>query len=433
MCYRNKIFFLFFFLFLFSNKIFAVTDTIPFGINLAGAEFGVPNLPGVYGLDYTYPTIKDIQYFSKKGFSLVRLPIRWERLQHTLGAGLDSTELNRLNTFIDSCAVYKLNVIIDLHNYGLYYINGKPFELGSVTVTRDMFADVWQKIALAFNSKTNIYGFDLMNQPQGLGNYTWPIAAQQAIDAIRQVNKKVNIIVEGENSGLTECWPTCNDPMKNLYDTYNKIIYSAHIFFDTDGTGVYTSTNYDTLGISTAEAIKRVKPFIDWLEQNNKQGMIGSFGVPNNDKRWNILLDTFMNYISSRCLGGCYWAAGPWWHNYFLSVEPDSITGADKPQMQVVEKHLYPTCSAINTKPQNIQAVNFYPNPFSSSLIIDQGICGTYQTLSLYDISGKIIFATPIQINTNIIHLPNIPSGVYIALLRAKDGKKLVQKLIKLH
>lgn len=80
-----KFFLVFFFLFctrfLYSKP---VIDTLPFGVNLAGAEFGQTNMPGIYNTDYTYPTVSTIDYFASKGFKLLRIPFRWERIQHAM-------------------------------------------------------------------------------------------------------------------------------------------------------------------------------------------------------------------------------------------------------------------------------------------------------------------------------------------------------------
>ncbi len=107
-------------------KSYAVTDTIPIGVNLAGAEFGVNQMPGVYNIDYTYPTVAEINYYASKNIKLLRLPFRWERIQHTLNGSLDSIELHRIASFVDSCAVKGIKVILDLHNYGTYIIGNTP-------------------------------------------------------------------------------------------------------------------------------------------------------------------------------------------------------------------------------------------------------------------------------------------------------------------
>ena len=47
---------------LISLNIFAQS---PFGVNLAGAEFG-SNMPGTFNSDYTYPTASELDYYQSK-------------------------------------------------------------------------------------------------------------------------------------------------------------------------------------------------------------------------------------------------------------------------------------------------------------------------------------------------------------------------------
>lgn len=56
------------------------------GVNLSGAEFAhdALHLPGVPDRDYKYPTAADLRYIAGRGHRMVRLPIRWERIQRTL-------------------------------------------------------------------------------------------------------------------------------------------------------------------------------------------------------------------------------------------------------------------------------------------------------------------------------------------------------------
>ena len=68
---------------------------LPFGVNLAGAEFGT-NFPGTYNVDYTYPTTVQLDYYQANGLNLIRLPIKWERIQAGLNGNLNEAELGRI-------------------------------------------------------------------------------------------------------------------------------------------------------------------------------------------------------------------------------------------------------------------------------------------------------------------------------------------------
>ena len=93
------------------------------GVNLSGAEFGQQNLPGTFGTDYTWPTSAEITYYKSKGMNFIRLPFRWERLQHTNSQILNSTELGRMNTFVTDATAQGMYVLLDPHNFMRYYPN----------------------------------------------------------------------------------------------------------------------------------------------------------------------------------------------------------------------------------------------------------------------------------------------------------------------
>ena len=80
--------------------------------------------------------------------------------------------------------------------------------------------------------------------------------------------------------------------------------------------------------------------FATWCEKNNVRGFIGEFGIPNDDIRWNKVLDNFMNVMDEYGMDGTYWAGGKWWGDYKLSVHPDNDYTIDKQQMSVLTKHL---------------------------------------------------------------------------------------------
>src|SRR5690348_2990449 len=68
------------------------------GVSLAGAEFGTQKAdfcndnPGAFGRDYTYNSERTVAYFCEKNFGLLRLPLRWERVQPRPGQALDEAE-----------------------------------------------------------------------------------------------------------------------------------------------------------------------------------------------------------------------------------------------------------------------------------------------------------------------------------------------------
>jgi aryl-phospho-beta-D-glucosidase BglC (GH1 family) len=273
------------------------------GVNLSGAEFG--SVPGRYGYEYIYPSQSDLSYYANIGVQIVRLPVRWERLQPTVGGALDTAEVGRLETFLDNAANTGVKVIIDLHNFGADFGN----KLGTSGASDADLADFWQKLSAAVGNKSAVAGYDLMNEPNNLGNATeWPAAAQAAINAIRSVDTSHAIYIEGDNWASALNW-SANNANLNLSDPANKLIYEAHLYFDKYSTGTYQGT-YDSEGATANMAAAELQDFSNWLTAHNAKGFIGEFAVPDNDPRWLPVLDNMLKAMQADGLDGTYW--GGW-------------------------------------------------------------------------------------------------------------------------
>lgn len=313
-------------------------DYQPFGVNLASAEFNEANLPGEYDKHYTYPTTKQLDYFKSKGLMLIRLPFKWERIQPDLNGALDQLELIRMKTFIEEAKKRKMKIIPDLHNYGRRVVKGKKTIIGTNGLTVGHFADLWQKLAVELKGYTNIYGYGLMNEPHDLSpSVSWFEMAQAAITSIRSVDEKTLIIVGGDDWSSAERWIIKSDTLKYLNDPSRNLMFEAHVYFDADASGSYKNS-FDEEGCSPTKGIERVYPFVKWLKVNGFRGIVGEYGVPDTDERWLETMDNFLSYLQREGVLATYWAAGPWWGKYKLSLEPRD--SKDRPQMKIVEKYL---------------------------------------------------------------------------------------------
>ncbi len=301
------------------------------GVNLAGAEFGESKLPGTYGVDYTYPTAAELDYYQSKGLTLIRLPFRWERLQRGLYGPLDGAELGYLDQIVAAAHARGMQVILDPHNYARY--QGQL--IGSAAVPNAAFADFWRKLAGHYRDESAIWAYGLMNEPHDTGGL-WPMAAQAGVDGIRAADAGHLILVPGDQWSGAWSWQQAN---ANLWisDPANNVMYEAHQYFDADSSGTY-ALSYDTQGAYPTLGVDRVKPFVAWLQARGARGFIGEYGVPDNDTRWLTVLDTFLSYLDATGIGGTYWAGGPWWGSYPLAVDPRD--GQDRPQLPILVRHL---------------------------------------------------------------------------------------------
>jgi endoglucanase len=405
---------------LISLNIFAQS---PFGVNLAGAEFG-SNMPGTFNSDYTYPTASELDYYQSKNLNLIRLPFRWERIQPILNGNLDSNELMRLKSFVQLANNRNMEVIIDLHNYCRYKINGVYEIIGSNNLSVANITDLWTKLSLELKDEPNIWGYGIMNEPHDLlPNTSWFNIAQSIINGIRTNDQNTTIIVGGDSWSSAERWLQYSDNLKNLVDSSNDIVYEAHVYFDNDASGLYND-NYDNEGAYPNSGIDRVTPFVNWLNSNNLKGFIGEYGVPADDNRWLVVLDNFLNHLKQNCINGTYWAGGPWWGNYILSIEPNN--NVDKPQMSILQNHIITTnCPPLGINEIiNSSEIHLYPNPFIDSIHITGINDGTI--IYIYDIKGRLI-TTKLLENSKIQNLNKLKSGVYII----KSNKQYIGKIIK--
>lgn len=338
------------------------------GINLSAAGFGGSVLPGTHNTNYHYPEEKYFQEWSARGIKLVRFPFLWERMQNSVYAELNKDEVARMDQVLKYAQKYNMKVILDIHNYGRYYN-----KLIGVTTpaTYEAYADFVKKLVKQFNNYPAIYGWDIMNEPHDPQVGNWFPMAQAGINAVRTYDSNRYIFIEGDNWANAATWNIYNDSLRNLRDPANKLVFEAHIYFDSTAGGQYAGQ--DMSKFDTNIGVQRARPFVEWLQKYNLKGYIGEYGAPGNDQRWLTAMDTFLSYLKQHCIPSTYWSAGPWWGNDHLAIEP--INGQARPQWSVVSKYVGNTCTdfgpkagvgsspSVPTPTQPTQPTNPTPNP----------------------------------------------------------------------
>ena len=302
------------------------------GVNLSGAGFGPSVVPGKHGTNYTYPAESYYKKYSDLGMPLVRLPFLWERIQPKLNSPLNTEEFARLKQSLDFAQKHNVKVILDLHNYYRYY--GKL--IGSKEVPISSFAAVWKQIVQQVVNHPAVEGYGLMNEPHST-NGLWPQAALAAAQAIRTVDSKRWIYVAGDRWSSAFHWPHYNTQLVTnpwMRDPKNNLVYEAHMYVDKDFSGNYfdKAEKFDPM-----IGVNRVKPFVDWLKQHKLRGYIGEHGVPDFSPSAIVATDNLLAYLRQNCIPSTYWAAGPWWGEYAMSLDVSS--GKHRPQLPVLQKH----------------------------------------------------------------------------------------------
>lgn len=337
-------------------------------ISVSGAEFTPSTTAATqafsnvnvqtYASDYKYEGVPTnvasanrltFDYLYGRGWRTVKIPIRWERIQRSLGGALDSTEVSRLTAELDKAQAAGLKVVLDLHNYGLYYLDGSQtspaqttntgyrFPIGSSTVTQAHFADVWSRLATTFAGHAAVTGFHLMNEPQatgGLTRATWYACAQAAVTAIRAVSSTVTIRVGGWNWSDCYNW-TVNNPSGGwITDPANNFWYEAHHYFSEAENGDYTTyanalahavAQGHTAGSNTdalhTKVLYDLDQFAAWCTARGVPGVIGEVSVPGNtavsgdQAKWNALLNVYLARCDALAMNVDAWSTGEFYGN----------------------------------------------------------------------------------------------------------------------
>ena len=314
------------------------------GVNLSGLEFNAGTLPGVPNTDYPVPGDWELWYYQSKGINLVRLPILWERLQPNLlnGPGphpLDKAYLGLIKTFLGQAYARNMSVIIDLHDYGHY----EQHPIGGTYVSQQMFAHFWRLVAHELAHVPGVAAYDLMNEPNGLPSAAvWPAAAQAAVNAIRKVDFATPITVEGDFWASAPAWLTFNATL-HIVDPVQPVTYQAHVYGDQDNSGTHFAwSDAAANGVTVQTISQRLAGFIGWCQIQGARCAIGEVGVGNDSPNWNLeLANGLATAAAGNMVAFTYWAGGPWWGSYPMSIEPTTPDGvlADAMQMQVVSPY----------------------------------------------------------------------------------------------
>lgn len=310
----------------------AATPTAMVQVNLSGAEYAGDKLPGLANTNYVFPSATALSNWKAKGVTVVRVPVIWERLQPTLKGPLATQYGSEIDQVLKLAAARGMSVIIDVHNYGKYGGN----IIGSPSVPYAAYGDLTKRMAKRWQGNPGLNGYDIMNEPNGNFDANWKYAAQTGINGIREYDKVKPIYIEGMSWSGANQWPSVSNTLLLLNDPSNKIIFSAHLYIDSDASGTYPVPPGDNFDLDIG--VKRATPFVDWLTRNNRRGHIGEFGIPGDDPRWGQAMDRLLAYLKTHCVPLTYWAAGPWWGTYKLSIEPQ--VGVVSPQWAILSKYV---------------------------------------------------------------------------------------------
>lgn len=310
------------------------------GVNLAGAEFG--NIPGVHGREYLYPPASHFDYYSKLGFTLIRLPFKWERLQPDLNTAFAADELKILVETVRFATDRGQSLIIDPHNYAKRRLASdgwsKEHVIGSDAVPVSAFADFWARLAALFKDKAGIM-FGLMNEPTGIGVGDWLNCVNTTIASIRAAGATNLILVPGIDYTGAHSWRRLgNTAMIGVVDPLHNFAFDVHQYFDQDSSGTKPDSVSGTIGS------ERISDFQNWARANRVKAVLGEFNGGRDRTGANALNDLCQEMTTHPdvWLGWTVWAGGPRWpEDEMFNLEPWQ-DGRLREQTAILKKYAKP-------------------------------------------------------------------------------------------
>ena len=300
------------------------------GVNLKGGD------QGLYGSADTFGTGTTLDWLKGKGFATLRVPFSWAHLQPSPGGPLDPAYLAMMDGLVAGAKIRGMRVaFVPLHRPDTSYTS---------------LVSLWGQLATHYAGEQTIWGYDLMNEPDG---NAWNITTLPAIvAAIRAVDMSHTIIVETSTGGWGQDWAAHLEGLP-VSDPANNVLYEGHFYFDTPANGEYPhGTAFDVPNGDLNIGVERATDFVTWCRTSGVRCYAGEYGIPGGwtdgnasctngtpytDPRWLTVLDRFLGYLDQNHISGTYWEAGPFGDINDLGP---TCSGQDRPQMAILQRHL---------------------------------------------------------------------------------------------
>ena len=303
------------------------TAELPRWITLSGLELGADKpgfcneAPGKLGEDFFIHRRPVFERVAEEGYTGVRIPFCWERLQPTLGGPLDPGSIQDLRYMISAADRLDRKVLLAMHNAGRYSvaIDGAPTACGldeqvggSVHVYAEHFVEFWSRMSHALCGLPNLEGYSLMSSASGLAPGTWQMIAQSVIDIIREDRNDIPIYVAGNALARASSWLRDNPAEPWIEDPEGQVVYETRCSLDHDESGRYERTYADEQARDPGIADRvhvRLRPFLDWLEATGAKGFVTDFSLPQHEDGWDRMLPQVLEAMARSNVVSVCWAA----------------------------------------------------------------------------------------------------------------------------
>lgn len=185
----------------------------------------------------------------------------------------------------------------------------------------DGIIHTWKSIIRQFMNHPAIWGYEFMNEPYkgpekdpvtgadfDIHAY-WIKIATRLVKECGTVDKTHKFLVGGNQYQTASAWTKYSDPLKDIPDPNNQIIYAAHYYVDDNG-GAWNDVNQQ---VSWDAGTRPISDFLNWLKLNNKRGILTEFGGPAGNESVAKAHAHLIKAAWDANVPVVQWAAGPGW------------------------------------------------------------------------------------------------------------------------
>jgi endoglucanase len=327
------------------------------GVNIIGGE---SQYPTTSPWNYIYPQNSEIDYFSGKGFGMIRMSVTARRLQPVSYGMLDpanrtdepprgyvtyaagsQTNMPEIKRVLDHAFSKNMYVMIEPHDYGYIYdtLTKTHRLIGRDLEATAQFVDLWVRIKTKFRNYPNLV-LNLMNEPHDQTAAEWKTGATAAINGMSAISTSQLIAIPGTywtsayhwatDSGNSTAWTGYVPPAGQ------HIAFDMHNYLDSDQSGTHIPC---VVGVGNSSLTNATT----WARNNNFKIILGETGW-STDPTCPPEASTFMAYMTSNpdvWLGWTYFNGGShvFYGNYAYGVAPTGYPNGpftDKPQMSTL-------------------------------------------------------------------------------------------------
>lgn len=350
------------------------TPVNKYGVNLSGGEnvgFGDNGMPYQFQYDY----------FSGKGFGLIRMPITSQSLYTTALGLLDTGYVNAMYTSIVSAFDDNMYVVIDPHDFGNIWNSAiNNFEaIIPGTSSQILFNDMWTRIMTKFKNCPNVI-FGIQNEPVAQSLSQWWTIIASVVTTARNNSGATQLMTVPGGATFTAAgtWVSSGNAAAALTwatgtgDPANNFVFEMHQYLDAFNEG---NTPVAVTGLGGVV----LEPATAWLAAHGYQAVLFEFGLgwdpwypisPGSDENYdptrantqvtgsvteNTAMLAYMQANSAQWAGWSAWAGGiefptpPQASGYYFNPEPVRNGGfnngyttpiVDQPQIAVLQQFL---------------------------------------------------------------------------------------------